>query len=201
MGHQHLPGRLRIRLRETRLAVHIVRHGTPEAVKFNVFSRISAGGPSLSRQEIRHAAIPGPARNFLADLAEDPAFGDATDWSVSNERMADREMVLRFLAFRLTPPTEYGGRDFDQFLADAMHRVNRLSDEQRGWEARQFREAMKCSRALFGAQAFRKWHGRRQPYKSPINKPSLGALLPIAGVGGPHCGVSCSRAGPGLKLV
>ena len=84
MGHQHLPGRLRIRLRETRLAVHIVRHGTPEAVKFNVFSRISAGGPSLSRQEIRHAVIPGPARNFLADPAEDPAFGDATDWSVSN---------------------------------------------------------------------------------------------------------------------
>lgn len=122
MGHQDLPGRLRIRLRETQVDVHIVRHGTPEAVKYNVFSRVNTGGPPLSRQEIRHAMIPGPVRDFLADLAEDSTFGEATDWSVSNERMADREMVLRFLAFRLSPPAEYREQDFDQFLADAMAR-------------------------------------------------------------------------------
>ncbi|MFD7276006.1 DUF262 domain-containing protein [Streptomyces sp. NPDC059862] len=163
-----LPGRLRIRLRETRIVVHLVRLGTPEAVKFNVFSRVNAAGLPLTRQEIRHAMIPGLARDFVADLAEEQAFGEATGWSVSNERMTDREMVLRYLAFRLSPPEEYRQQDFDQFLNEAMHRVNGLTDEEREREARQFREAMKCAHAVFGRHAFRKSVGRTR--KSPVNK-------------------------------
>ncbi|MFA3874512.1 DUF262 domain-containing protein [Streptomyces sp. MMCC 100] len=167
-AYGELPGRLRIRLRETRLVVHLVRLGTPEAVKFNVFSRVNAAGLPLTRQEIRHAMIPGPARDFVADLAEEPAFGEATGFSVSNERMTDREMILRYLAFRLSPPDEYRQQDFDQFLNEAMHRVNDLTDEERAQEARQFREAMKCAHAVFGRHAFRKSVGRRR--KSPVNK-------------------------------
>ncbi|WP_200305130.1 DUF262 domain-containing protein [Streptomyces adelaidensis] len=165
--HQELPGRLRIRLRETHVAVHLVRHSTPEAVKFNVFSRVNEGGLALTRQEIRHAMIPGPARDFLADLVEEPAFGEATGWSVSNERMTDREMVLRYLAFRLSPPEAYRQQDFEQFLNTAMHRVNELSDVQRGDEAREFREAMKCAHRIFGMHAFRKSVGRS---RYPVNK-------------------------------
>ncbi|GAA4957412.1 DUF262 domain-containing protein [Yinghuangia aomiensis] len=168
-GYQDLTGRLRIRLRETQLVVHIIKHGTPEAVKFNVFSRINTGGLPLTRQEIRHAMIPGPARGVLAELAESPAFGDATCYSVSSERMADREMVLRFLAFRLQPPADYRTYDFDQFLADAMHRINGLAEAQRAELEREFRQAMGSAEAIFGEQAFRKLrHG--QIRKSPINK-------------------------------
>lgn len=168
MGYQELSGRLRIRLRETQVVVNVIRHGTPEEVKFNVFSRINTGGLPLTRQEIRHAMIPGPARGVLGDLAGDPSFGQATGWSVSNERMADREMVLRFLAFRLSPPAEYGQRDFDQFLAATMHRVNGLDHGEHAEQARAFREAMKCAHALFAEHAFRKSLGRSR--KAPINK-------------------------------
>ncbi len=167
-GYQDLTGRLRIRLRETQLVVHIIQQGTPEAVKFNVFSRINTGGLPLTPQEIRHAMIEGPIRGYLADLAEDPAFGDATGHSVSNERMADREMVLRFLAFRLSDPARHAQRDFDQFLVDSMHGVNRLSEERREVLAVEFRKAMRCAKALFGEHAFRKWRGGKG--KSPINK-------------------------------
>lgn len=109
-GYEALTGRLKIRLRETQLVVHIIQQGTPEAVKFNVFSRINTGGLPLTPQEIRHALVDGPVRGYLADLAEDSAFGDATGHSVSNERMADREMVLRFLAFRLSDPSGHAQR-------------------------------------------------------------------------------------------
>ncbi|PHQ47922.1 hypothetical protein BLA24_30960 [Streptomyces cinnamoneus] len=168
MGYRDLTGRLRIRLRETQLVVHIIQQGTPEAVKFNVFSRINTGGLPLTPQEIRHAMIEGPIRGYLADLAEDPAFGDATGHSVSNERMADREMVLRFLAFRLSDPSRHAQRDFDQFLVDSMHRVNRLSEERREALAVEFRKAMHCATGIFGDHAFRKWRGGKG--KSPINK-------------------------------
>lgn len=167
-GYDDLAGRLKIRLRETQLVVHIIQQGTPETVKFNVFSRINTGGMPLKPQEIRHAMIKGPARTFLADLAEDPSFLDVTGESVSNERMADREMVLRYMAFRLTDPSEYTERDFDQFLVNAMHRVNRLTDAQRDHLALEFRKAMKCAGDVFGDHAFRKWRGGKG--KSPINK-------------------------------
>lgn len=167
-GYEDLTGRLRIRLRETQLVVHIIQQGTPETVKFNVFSRINTGGMPLKPQEIRHAMIKGPARKFLADLAEDPAFITATGESVSNERMADREMVLRFMAFRLKDPSEHVQRDFDQFLVDSMHRINRLDDADRDWLALEFRKAMTCAGELFGDHAFRKWRGGKG--KSPINK-------------------------------
>ncbi|MFD5659941.1 DUF262 domain-containing protein [Streptomyces hirsutus] len=167
-GYADLSGRLKIRLRETQLVVHIIQQGTPETVKFNVFSRINTGGMPLKPQEIRHAMIGGAARNYLADLAEDPAFLTATGESVSNERMADREMVLRFMAFRMSDPAEHTERDFDQFLVDAMHKINRLTPEQRELLAIEFKAAMRCASDLFGDHAFRKWRGARA--KSPINK-------------------------------
>ncbi len=166
--YQDLTGRLRIRLRETQLVVHIIQQGTPETVKFNVFSRINTGGMPLKPQEIRHAMIKGPAREFLADLAEEPAFVTATGESVSNERMADREMVLRFMAFRMTDPGEHAQRDFDQFLVDSMHRINRLGGAERDGLALDFRKAMTCATEIFGDHAFRKWRGGKA--KSPINK-------------------------------
>ncbi|MFF7242331.1 DUF262 domain-containing protein [Embleya sp. NPDC008237] len=168
-AYEELSGRLRIRLREAQMVVHVIQRGTPEAVKFNVFSRINTGGLPLTRQEIRHAMIPGPARAMLADLAESPAFGAATGYSVANERMADREMVLRFLAYRLAPPDDYRQQDFDQFLANSMHRVNGLSDQERARQARDFRAAMVCAEQIFDVHAFRKCR-RDQTRKSPINK-------------------------------
>ncbi|AQS67009.1 DUF262 domain-containing protein [Streptomyces pactum] len=169
--YQDLTGRLKIRLRETQITVHILEQGTPEAVKYNVFSRINTGGVPLKPQELRHALVPGPVRDYLADLAEHPAFGEATRWSVSNERMADREMVLRFLAFRMSSPSKHTERDFDRFLIGAMERVNELPDHRREQYAREFRAAMRCAQELFGEHAFRKWDGGER--SSPVINKAL----------------------------
>ncbi|MEU1691794.1 DUF262 domain-containing protein [Streptomyces hirsutus] len=166
--YQDLTGRLKIRLRETQLTIHVMQQGTPDTVKHNVFSRINTTGMRLTQQELRHALVRGPAREFLADLAEDPSFGEVTRWSVSNERMADREMVLRFLAFRLTNPAEHTEKDFDRFLTDMMYRVNNLTEERREQLTREFRVAMWSAGELFGEHAFRKWRGGKG--RSPVNK-------------------------------
>ena len=100
--YQQLPGALQTRIDETELIVHLIRAGTPEPVKFNIFARLNTGGTPLTLQELRHALIPGRARTLLKELANGEPFRDATQGSVKPQRMADREMVLRFLAFRLT---------------------------------------------------------------------------------------------------
>ncbi len=168
-GFADLSGKLQIRLRETEVVVHVIRRGTPEPVMFNVFARINTGGEPLTRQEIRHALIPGRARTLLAELAETTEFRQATGYSVVGDRMADREMVLRFLAFRMTSPHAYKPGDFDAFLAEAMHQVNRLDSVEEDRLRSEFITAMIAAREIFGHHAFRKYR-RNQQRKSPINK-------------------------------
>ncbi|RSM64878.1 DUF262 domain-containing protein [Kibdelosporangium aridum] len=164
-----LPGRLKTRLEETEIVLHLIRQGTPEEVKFNIFARINTGGLPLSTQELRHALIPGPARELLGKLATSKEFLAATMGSVSSERMADREMALRFLAFRLNPPEKYGSRDFDEFLRRSMRIVNRLSKSDVARLSREYSTAMSTAKTLFGKHAFRKQY-ENQNGRYPINK-------------------------------
>ncbi|OLS53763.1 DUF262 domain-containing protein [Rhodovulum sulfidophilum] len=167
--YDDLPARLRRRLRETELVVHVIRHGTPQEVKFNIFARINTGGMPLSAQELRHALIPGKARDFLRRLAGLEAFKEATTYSIRDERMADREMVLRFLAFNMTRPEEFRAYDFDRFLGDAMREINRLGDRDLDELECRFIQAMDSAREIFGQDAFRKRY-READARFPINK-------------------------------
>lgn len=159
-----LPGRLQIRLREAELVVHLIRRGTPETVMFNIFARINTGGLPRSAQELRHALIPGQARKYLKEWAESPAFLDATGRSIRSDRMVDREMVLRFVAFRLTKPEDYASRDFNGFLRGAMRALNQLPSAEVDRLERDFTIAMVTARDIFGIHAFRKRNpdGRRE---------------------------------------
>ncbi len=167
-GYDDLPGRLQTRLRETELVVHLIRQGTPEEVKFNIFARLNTGGLPLTTQELRHALIPGPARTILREWAESPEFIAATKGSVRSDRMADREMVLRFIAFRRIEWQKYSSQDFDAFLREAMRAMNDMSQEQLAELAADFLSSMRRSRDLFGANAFRKQYNNGRRY--PINK-------------------------------
>ncbi|MFI7521360.1 DUF262 domain-containing protein [Micromonospora globbae] len=165
-----LPPRLQTRLRETELIVHLIRRGTPDEVKFNIFARINTGGLPLSRQELRHALIPGEGRSILKEWADSEAFKSTTGYSVRSDRMADREMILRFLAFRLADPFTYADDDFDAFLRSSMRSLNKLRkarvDEL--WE--EFERAMNGAYEIFGNYAFRKVERRGGTRRLPINK-------------------------------
>ncbi|MFD8639980.1 DUF262 domain-containing protein [Streptomyces zaomyceticus] len=166
---EDLPGRLQTRVLETELVILLIRRGTPEAAKFNIFARINTSGLPLSRQELRHALIPGQARDLLAELAASDQFLAATARSVSPDRMAEREMCLRFLAFKLTPPEQYTTQNFDDFLRAAMHRINKLSEHELDQLRESFGYAMAASVIAFGADAFRKQF-RNRPRRFPVNK-------------------------------
>ncbi|MGH3770734.1 MAG: DUF262 domain-containing protein [Pseudonocardiaceae bacterium] len=170
MFFDDLPGRLQARLREAELVVHLLRRGTPEAVKFNIFSRLNTRGLRLSAQELRHALIPGKARRYLKEWAESSAFLDATGRSIRGDRMADREMVLRFVAFRLTEPESYVSQDFDEFLRDAMKALNRFSPAEVDRLEHDFTIAMVTARDTFGMHAFRKRNPGGGGGRFPVNK-------------------------------
>ncbi|MEU7118498.1 DUF262 domain-containing protein [Streptomyces zaomyceticus] len=166
---EDLPGRLQTRILETELVILLIRRGTPEEAKFNIFARINTSGLPLSRQELRHALIPGQARDLLAELAVSDDFLEATAHSVSPDRMAGREMCLRFLAFTLTPPYQYVTQNFDDFLRAAMHRINKLPEQELDNLRTAFRYAMIASELVFGPHAFRKQF-RDRARRFPVNK-------------------------------
>ena len=91
---------------------------------------------------------PGPVRNYLRDLAQEEEFLSATDYSIAQMRMADRECVLRFLAFYISPWEEYDTNDLDGFLVEAMRSLNRMTRGERRQLARTFRETMAAAATI-----------------------------------------------------
>jgi hypothetical protein len=178
LTYEELPARLQLRLRETEFVLHLIRRGTPEPVKFNIFARINTGGLRLSAQELRHALIGGPIRERLRRMAASDAFQEATARGVRDDRMADREMVLRYLAFREIDPLSYSAQDFDGFLTETMRRHTNLPDGEFAKLEREFDEVMRCCAGTFKQFAFRKvWSLKAN--RSPINR----ALFEAVAVG------------------
>lgn len=165
-----LPRHMRRRIDETQLVVNIIEWGTPKEVMFNIFRRINTGGVSLNGQEIRHALHSGPVLEYLESLAVSEEFLQATDRSISPNRMGDRECVLRFLSFFINPWENYSERSFDSHLSRTMRQLNDMSPEEREELTTAFKKAMQAAADIFGREAFRKWRSGDKN-RRPVNKP------------------------------
>lgn len=172
-----LPRNMQRRVEETELVINVIEAGTPDEVMINIFKRINTAGVPLTGQEIRHALNKGPARDYLAKLAGSEAFRTATYRSVKDDRMAGRECVLRFIAFRLTPWEQYTTNDLDGFLNKAMRALNEISENERtNWRV-DFERAMQAAAKIFVNDAFRKRY-RADDGRKPVSK----ALFEVWGV-------------------
>ena len=167
---QDLPRPYQRTIEETQITAYLIDEGTPPEVKFNVFKRINTGGLPLSAQEIRHALNQGAAADLLERLAKHEAFRAAIQRGISGKRMADRECVLRFCAFRMKSPREYPvNQDFDYFLSERMREINQLDDPGREDLAGRFVRAMNASCRILEKHAFRK-RREKNATRFPINK-------------------------------
>lgn len=175
------------RFRSTQIVVHIIEPQTPDVVKYDIFNRVNTLGSPLSAQEIRHAMSGKRSRTFLSRLAEAEEFDLATEWQYwkklpdgttgrDSARMANRELALRFCAFRSCTIDEY--REFHSLDAFLMMFTKRLdsdpeqpsvSDEDLNILQTNFLNAMEAAHRILGPAAFRRW-----PYgadrRGPINR-------------------------------
>src|ERR1017187_3388139 len=164
-----LPRNLQRRILETQVTVFLIQENTPPEVKFNIFKRINTGGLPLSSQEIRHALHQGPASSLLQNLAESAEFRTATNEGIRDDRMGDRECILRLLAFMRTSYKDYRSKNLDAFLNQCMIELNELPAADLQLLDARFRKAMVDCYRLFGDLAFRK-QKRGNPRRSPVNR-------------------------------
>ena len=170
-GFENLAALFRRRLNSAQFVAHVIDPQTPYRVKFDIFRRINTGGTPLSTQEIRHCMSKTRSRNFLKELVSDPSFVTATGGALNNHpRMADREVALRFVAFRLFTSDEYAQHSsFDEFLGSVTAQLDNPARKNLDQLRTDFVRGMTNGYAVFGEHAFRKWP-LNPTRKSPINR-------------------------------
>lgn len=150
------------------LHINLIKPPTPDRVKFDIFDRVNRGGISLNNQEMRNAIYQGQATKLLNELAENQDFLAVTEKAVSDKRMKDKYIILRFIAFYLLNSDNYKNilldergnqieyrSDIDDLLGKIMQLINR-SDDLFVNEIKQiFNRAMHNALHIFGAGCFR----------------------------------------------
>jgi hypothetical protein len=167
-----LDGLFKRRMLGAQFVAHVIDPQTPYKVKFDIFRRINTGGSPLSAQEIRHCMSDARSREFLRVLASEPTFAEATGRSlVDHCRMADREIALRFVAFRIFTIEDYATHaSFDGFLGKAVEAIDKtLSDEALADLRAAFARGMRNAHVAFDAHAFRRWPTTSER-RFPINR-------------------------------
>ena len=163
------------RFLSTTLLANIIDPQTPEKVKFNIFKRLNTGGSPLNSQEIRHCISKQRTRDFLATLCNNE-FHQATRGRLKNHvRMVDRELALRYCAFKLLADIEeYRTMDsLDDFLTKTVRKLDNpsITTDQDHADLRDgFVQAMDSAWFLFGDHAFRKWYDEDDERIRPINR-------------------------------
>lgn len=177
------------RFRSTQIVANVIEPSTPEAIKYDIFSRVNTLGSPLKPQEIRHAISTVRSRDFLKSLVESVEFDIATEnnfWRSldgkqirDSGRMTNRELVLRFCAFKLCDLESYKQHaSLDRFLIDFTRRLDGkkseenmlppISDEQMEYLKSSFISAMKSAHYILGECAFRRIETNKR--KGPINR-------------------------------
>ncbi|MDJ0555649.1 MAG: DUF262 domain-containing protein [Microcoleaceae cyanobacterium MO_207.B10] len=157
--YQELPRKYQRRIEETQVTIYLIAPGTPAKVKYNIFKRINTGGERLTPQEIRHALNPGKVLKLLLNLAKSPEFTNVIPLGKSRiRRMEDREFIVGSLAVMLKSNSyqDYAKNGREEFLDNAMKKINHLSDSQIQQLENKFKNAMIVCQEIFGDEAFRK---------------------------------------------
>lgn len=150
-----LPESLQSKFEDKKLTVFILKPSTPMVVIYDLFNRINTGGTQLNRQEVRNCIYIGKATKLLKELSEEEYFKEAIWWGVSDKRMKDREVALRYIAFRwFDYLQEYSG-DMSEFVENAMKRINKFEYEEINEIIDDFERVMTWSYNIWGDKNFR----------------------------------------------
>ncbi|NUN14539.1 MAG: DUF262 domain-containing protein [Myxococcales bacterium] len=149
-----LPSKLKSRIEDCNLILYVIDAKVQEKVRLDIFDRVNAGIP-LTRQQMRNCLYSGPATRFLWEEANTDLFKQATGNSLRSNMMRDREFINRFCAFQLLGYSSFRS-EFDEFLADALKKMNELPAPELAALSKQFRLGLQNNVAVFSQHAFRK---------------------------------------------
>lgn len=164
---QELPRAFQRRILETQVSAVLIKNGTPENVKFNIFKRLNTGGAPLNDQEIRHALNIGSSKEILDMLSKSSIVRSVIHKDISNERMELNELILRGFGYWFFTFDSIRHTSLDIYLVKVMQMLNKHDVESLSPKIIDFFSAISCAEKIFGDKVFRKINGNR---KNKFNK-------------------------------
>ncbi len=160
---EDLPRHAQRNIEEYELMVYKIEPPTPKEVKYKIFRSINTSALILSKQEIRHALNHkineednSSPSDYIKELSEIDIFKQiCKENKITDSRMEDRELVLRYIAFRITPYQNYSPKMSD-FLDETMTKIYRQSPEDLKKYKEGFNNALETIYNIFKQTAFRK---------------------------------------------
>lgn len=152
---KEMSGAYQTKIEDKKITLYVLRPSVPMEVVYDLFNRVNTGGTPLERQEVRNCIFIGNATKLLKELAETEDFKKAIDNGISPNRMKDREVVLRYLAFKLFDYKKDYKDDMSEFLEKAMRKINKMADADIENLKADFKRVMQISYEFFGTRNFR----------------------------------------------
>ncbi len=150
-----LPSNLQRVIGNSAIRCVVVKSESDPDVKFDIFERLNTGSVKLNDQELRNCIYRGTFNKLLRDLAEDAEWMRLLGRNRPDNRMTDREMILRFLALYL---------DINQYQPPVKRFLNRAMESRCQMSAAEvqrlrdvFRRTVAMVWTVFGNNAFKRY--------------------------------------------
>jgi uncharacterized protein with ParB-like and HNH nuclease domain len=150
-----LPNAYQAKIEDKNILLFVIKPSVPIEVVYELFDRINTGGTPLNRQEVRNCIFQGQATELLKKLAQKPYFRQSIDNGVSDLRMKDRELILRYLAFKILDYTTVYQGDMSDFVEKAMLKINEMTVQELKDLENDFERVLSITYQFFGSQNFR----------------------------------------------
>ena len=143
------------------LRVIMITHDSNEEIKYDVFMRLNTGSVHLTEQELRNCLYRGTLNKFLKEVVQNQKWLALMGLKEPHKRMADREMVLRFLAIWKNWDNEngvlngYKGR-MKSFLNAFMNDHKEIKGQEANEWKRQFEVTVEKVYQVYGEYAFKR---------------------------------------------
>lgn len=162
LDFKSLPLKSKRILKNGLLRVIMITHDSNEEIKYDVFMRLNTGSVHLTEQELRNCMYRGKLNDFLKAEAKNEKWLALLGLKEPHKRMADRELLLRFLALynSWNPQSEivegYKGR-MKSFLNNFMKMYKDNNAKVKLWKTL-CDDVIEKVYSVYGLNAFKRIH-------------------------------------------
>ena len=139
------------------LRIVLIQKEADPDLKYEVFERLNSGSQILSDMELRNCIYRGPYNNLLRELASNRHLLLIRGATKPDEKMKDRQYILRFFAMCRKTHLQYR-YPVRKMLNEEMETFRFGPPDELARLKKLFDDAIECAYIVFGSHAFRRYN-------------------------------------------
>ena len=177
--YKSLPSKALRMLKNGLLRIVMVTADSNDDIKYDIFMRLNTGAVQLNEQELRNCLFRGKMNSFIQEQAKNSQWLAMLGLKEPHKRMADRELLLRFLA--LCVNWDRGNKMVKDYKGNMKSFLNSFMKKYQNDVGNLNYFGILCDEtiekvyAVYGADAFRRLN--EDGTVTPINRAIMDALM------------------------